>query len=178
MHIRDTAAEDLPQVLQVHRAAFGGATEAALVEAMLADPTARPLLSLLAVEGERALGHVLFSCARIAGAGNGAAMAILAPLAVVPAAQGKGIGSRLVEGGLERLTAQGIALVFVLGDPAYYRRFGFAPATPMGLAPPHPLPAEHAEAWMARPLRDRPPERLRGTVACCDTLMSPELWQA
>jgi predicted N-acetyltransferase YhbS len=142
---------------------------------MLADPTAQPLLSLLAAEGERALGHVLFSHAGIDGAGRDAAMAILAPLAVVPDAQGKTIGSRLVQAGLERLAVAGVALAFVLGDPAYYRRFGFAPAAPQGLAAPYPLPPECAEAWMARPL-GRAQVTVRGTVACCESLMQPELW--
>jgi len=172
--IREAAENDLPQVLQVHRVAFGGEAEAGLVEAMLADPTARPLLSLLAVEGERALGHVLFSHAWIDGAGKDAAMAILAPLAVVPDAQGKAVGSGLVEAGLQRLAASGVALVFVLGDPAYYRRFGFAPAAPRSLVAPYPLPPEYAEAWMARPLGSAH-GTFRGTVACCESLMRREL---
>jgi putative acetyltransferase len=175
MLIREAVENDLPQVLQVHRTAFGGEMEAGLVEAMLADPTAQPLLSLLAVEGERALGHVLFSRAGTDGAGKDAAMAILAPLAVVPDAQGKTIGSRLVQAGLQRLAASGVALALVLGDPAYYRRFGFAPAAPQGLAAPYPLPPEYAEAWMARPL-GRAQVTFRGTVACCESLMRPELW--
>ena len=164
-------------MLQVHRAAFGGETEAGLVRAIVADPSAQPLLSLLAVEAEDALGHVLFTPARIAGSGADAAMAILAPLAVVPAAQGKGIGSRLVEAGLMRLAERGIALVFVLGDPAYYRRFGFTPARPLGFAAPYPLPDEYLEAWRVRALRDQAPGQPRGTVVCCDSLMKPELWR-
>lgn len=178
MDIRDTAEDDLPQVLQVHRAAFGGETEANLVQAMLADRSAQPLLSLLAVEGERALGHVLFSRVRITGPGGDTTATILAPLAVVPESQGKGVGSRLVEAGLARLAASGIALVLVLGDPAYYRRFGFTPATPLGLVPPYPVSAEYAEAWMARLLRVSPAVQFGGKVTCCDALMSPELWQA
>jgi putative acetyltransferase len=174
--IRETAEDDLPQALQVHRAAFGGETEAGLVQAMLADPTAHPLLSLLAVEGERALGHVLFSRVWLDGAGRDASMMILAPLAVIPDAQGKAVGSKLVEAGLERLAAAGVAAVFVLGDPAYYRRFGFAPAIPLGLLPPHPLADAHSGAWQLRPLTGDPIRE--GTLICCDTLMPPELWQA
>jgi putative acetyltransferase len=177
LNIREARETDLPLVLQVQRAAFGGETEAGLVRDMLADPTAQPLLSLLAVEAEGALGHVLFSRARIDGSGNEVRLAILAPLAVIPEAQGKGIGRQLVEAGLERLTAKGVALVLVLGDPAYYRRFGFTPAEALGLLPPYPLAEEHAEAWMARRLGNgylAP----TGTVRCCDTLMRPGLWQA
>jgi len=173
--IREAAENDLPQVLQVHRAAFGGETEAGLVLAMLADPTARPLLSLLAVEGERALGHVLFSRAWFDDADKETAMAILAPLAVMPDAQGKAVGSRLVEAGLERLDKNGVALVFVLGDPRYYGRFGFVPAGPQDLLAPYALPLEHADAWRVRALGGGQIS-LKGTVICCRSLMRPELW--
>lgn len=175
MQIRDTAEADLPQIRQVHRAAFGGDTEAALVETMLADASARPLLSLLAAENKSALGHVLFSSAGFAGADGGAALAILAPLAVIPGAQGQGIGRRLVETGLQRLGENGADLVFVLGDPRYYARFGFVPAAPQGLLAPYALPPEYAEAWRVRRLGGSR-AALTGTVVCCESLMRPELW--
>ena len=78
--------------------------------------------------------------------------------------------------GLARLATGGVALVFVLGDPAYYGRFGFAPALPHHLVPPYELPAAHREAWMVRAtcasaLRDN-----GGTLRCADALMRPDLW--
>lgn len=176
MHIRDASEDDLPQVLQVHREAFGGETEAGLVQAILADPGARPTVSLLAAEADRALGHVLFSRAGVADADKAAALAILAPLAIVPLAQGKGLGSRLVAAGLDRLAADGIAGALVLGDPAYYRRFGFRPARPRGLLPPYALPEAWAEAWMLKEFGNGSGAPC-GTVTCCAALMKPELWQ-
>ncbi len=176
MRLRDTTQADLPAVLRVQREAFGQEGEAELTRAILADPTAAPVLSLLAEENGEALGHVLFSGARLAEPESGCRAAILAPLAVVPKAQGQGVGGRLVRAGLDRLCEDGVDLVFVLGDPAYYSRFGFAPAAPQGLAAPYALPKAYAEAWMVQAPGGGPPGRVRGSVTCCDTLMKPELW--
>ncbi|MEO3428191.1 N-acetyltransferase [Pelagibius sp. CAU 1746] len=177
MRLRETTEADLPAIQQVHRQAFGQEEEAALTGAILADPTAEPVLSLLAEEDGEVLGHVLFSGARLSDPQSGRRAAILAPLAVAPGAQGKGTGGALVRSGLERLREAGVTLVFVLGDPAYYNRFGFAPATPQGLTAPYSLPKAYAEAWMVRALRDGALGEARGSVICCDALMRPELWR-
>lgn len=175
--IREAAQTDLPGILRIHERAFGQTEEAALVRAILSDPTAQPTLSLIAGTEGRPLGHILFSRARLGEAPPDLAAAILAPLAVVPKAQGKGIGGALIAAGVERLSAAGTALVFVLGHPRYYRRFGFEAAGRLGLDAPYPIPAEHAEAWMVRALQPGLIGTLRGTVACCDALMRPELWR-
>ncbi len=177
MRLRDTTQADLPAVLRVQREAFGQEGEAELTRAILADPTAAPVLSLLAEEDGEALGHVLFSRARLAEPESGCRAAILAPLAVVPKAQGQGVGGRLVRAGLDRLCEDGVDLVFVLGDPAYYSRFGFAPAAPQGLAAPYALPKAYAEAWMLLAPGGGAVGQVLGTVTCCDALMKPELWR-
>lgn len=177
MQIRETSAADQPAILQVHRLAFGQDEEAGLVRAILADPTAAPALSLLAEDGGEPLGHILFSRVRLAEAESGCAAAILAPLAVVPEAQGKGIGGKLIQAGLDRLREAGVALVFVLGDPGYYNRFGFTPASGQGLSAPYPLPEVYAEAWMVQALRDGVLGEVQGRLTCCDALMQPELWR-
>jgi putative acetyltransferase len=175
MRITTTTATDLPEILQVERAAFGGEVEAGLVTELLEDPTARPLLSLLARDDGRAVGHVLFTAARLAGAPRAVSMAILAPLAVVPEAQGRGVGGRLVTHGLKLLRDSGVELVFVLGYPGYYRRHGFEPALAHGLAPPYPVIPE--EAWMVRALRPHVLGTVHGTVACADAMTRPEYWR-
>ena len=177
MKIRKASAEDLQTVLAVERAAFGQVEEADLVRDLLADPTAQPCLSLLAEDGDDPVGHVLFTAARIEGADKSVTAAIPAPLAVVPGAQGKGVGRALVENGLRRLAETGTALVFVLGDPAYYSRFGFEPATRLGFAAPYPLPDAYAEAWMVQALRDGVLGSVHGRIVCADALSRPELWQ-
>ncbi|MGD1878887.1 MAG: GNAT family N-acetyltransferase [Kiloniellaceae bacterium] len=176
MRIRGTSTEDLPAVLHIHRAAFGQQDEAELTRALLADPTARPVLSLIAEENGHPLGHILFSRARLTNPDSDLSATLLAPLAVVPEAQGQGIGGRLIAAGLDRLRQDGVALAFVLGDPAYYTRFGFAPAGP-GLDPPYRLPAAYAEAWMVQALSEGVSGKRQGTVICADALMQPALWR-
>jgi putative acetyltransferase len=133
--VRPEAAGDEAAIRRVHELAFGRPDEAELVDALRA--AAVPLVSLVAVlEAERELaGHVLFSPVSIAGDGEvppRAAIA-LAPLAVVPGRQGQGIGSELARRGLEACRRLGHGAVFVVGNPAYYARFGFLPARPLGL---------------------------------------------
>lgn len=108
----------------LHCAAFGASAEADLVD-QLRDEGA-VVLSLVAKEDGRLVGHVLYSRLTIDDDTNGASA--LAPVAVIPERQKQGIGKRLIESAHRELTARGEMLVFVLGAPAYYQRFGFSAA--------------------------------------------------
>ncbi|MDA3937637.1 MAG: N-acetyltransferase [Actinomycetota bacterium] len=177
MHIEQASDSHLETVLHVERTAFGYDKEAELVRDLLHDPTALPRLSLLAFEGERAVGHVLFTSARLEDAPDPASIALLAPLAVMPEFQSRGVGGRLIERGLQMLTESGVDLIFVLGHPGYYPRYGFEPAGRLGFAAPYPIPDEHAEAWMVQALRAGVIGTTRGTVICADALDEPEHWR-
>jgi putative acetyltransferase len=177
VRIRPAVDTDLDAVLSVERLAFGYDKEAELVRDLLDDPSARPVLSLLAFKQDRAVGHILFTAARLAGATDPVPLALLAPLAVVPDAQKQGIGGQLIEHGLKLLSGAGTGLVFVLGHAAYYPRFGFRPAGPCGFEAPYPIPDEHAEAWMVQALVPGLLGRLRGRVVCADALQRPEHWR-
>jgi putative acetyltransferase len=171
--IRETTNPDLPDILAVTRAAFGGEIEADLTCALLFDPTAEPLLSLLALEEGRAVGHILFTRALV----PKAKATILAPLSVHPDKQGQGVGKSLIDAGLRNLKSKDVGLVFVLGDPGYYARHGFEPAQRHGLDAPYPIAGEHADAWMVQALRPGLLVACRGTVLCADALNKPELWR-
>lgn len=146
--IRDEGPRDAAAITAVLGAAFGQPAEAELVAALRAAGALS--LSLVAEAPDGALvGHIAFSPVTLDGAGADRLLG-LAPLAVLPAWQGRGLGSALVEAGLARVRAAGFDLVFVLGEPAYYRRFGFRPAADLGIAWEHEVPAE---ALMARELR-------------------------
>ncbi|QDV16353.1 Acetyltransferase (GNAT) family protein [Gimesia panareensis] len=178
MDIRQTTAADFIKVKAVHQEAFGpeeGPVIVSLLDELLPDPTAAPILSLLAEDGPRVLGHVLFTNVVIQGAEPVAAR-ILAPLAVLPSAQKQGVGRQLVEAGLKQLRDAGGELVFVLGDPAYYTRFGFQPAGARGLKAPHPIPVEHAEAWMVQELCSGVLGRVMGEVEASQVLNRREYW--
>lgn len=129
IEIRPEAAADRARVRQVVVAAFGREAEADLVDAMRGRVT--PELSLVALEGGEVVAHVYLSPVRV-GAAARPAMA-LGPVSVEPGRQGRGIGSRLCREGLSACRARGENVVFVLGRPDYYPRFGFEPAWPHGL---------------------------------------------
>jgi putative acetyltransferase len=171
---------DAARVLRVAERAFGdpeGPVVAALVDALCRDPSAAPRLSLLAFHEDRAVGHILFTRARIAAPGEPPSAAILAPLAVIPECQSRGIGGGLIREGLRRLRESGVDLVFVLGHPGYYPRHGFEPAGVRGWDAPYPIPEKNADAWMVRALRPDVVGTLRGTVICADAMNRPEYWR-
>ncbi len=177
--IRTTTPADEAAIHRLHEAAFGpreGRVVADLAVALLHDPTAEPVLSLMADADATAAGHVLFSGVRLIDPSSPVSARILAPLAVRPEHRGRGLGARLVNDGLARLTDAGCGIVFVLGDPAYYRRLGFRPATPRGLRAPYPIPDPHADAWMAMDLDPGAARDLHGTVRCARSLHRPEHW--
>ena len=176
MIIRDAIGSDLDDILAVQRAAFGSGEEAALVRDLVADGSAQPVVSLLAVSDGRAVGHVLFTHVSLQPPAA-PAMSILAPLAVVPGCQNQGIGSRLVERGLQVLTQRGVGLVFVLGHPGYYRRFGFRPAAALGFDAPYPIAPQHLDAWMVLELRAGVIGTCAGRVICADSLSRPRYWR-
>jgi putative acetyltransferase len=178
--LTQSTESDLDALLRVEAQSFGeeaGAEIAELVNALLDDPSAEPRLSLLAIRNEEAVGYILFTKAEILSADQPVSAAILAPLAVVPEAQSQGIGGQLVREGLRLLSESGVELVFVLGHPGYYPRFGFRPAGELGFEAPYPIPEEAANAWMVQELCPGVIGRVRGIVACADALDRPEYWR-
>lgn len=179
MNIRSTTSHDLAAVLDAHKHAFGaeqGQEIADLVRDLLSDPSAMPVLSLTAGTDAGITGHVLFTAVSVQGSGEQAVARILAPLAVLPEHQRKGVGGALINEGLKRLSDSGVELVFVLGHPDYYRRFGFRPAAVLGFEATHPIPAEHEDAWMVQALVPGVLGRVSGKVHCSDTLNQPRHW--
>jgi predicted N-acetyltransferase YhbS len=177
--IRHTTPADEPDIRRVYQAAFdrrNGRIIAELAMALLHDPTAQPLLSLLAHDAGQSIGHVLFTRVRIPGCAAPLTAHILAPLGVLPEAQGRGTGAALVRHGLSLLAGFGSALVFVLGHPAYYPRFGFKPAGPLGFAAPYPIEEQNADAWMVLELAPNTLGTIRGAIQCADALNNPEIW--
>jgi len=126
--VRPETREDWDAVDSVHRQAFPGPGEAALVRSLRRE--AKPYLGLVAEKDGRVVGQVTFSPVQIDG-GSPPALG-LGPLAVEPDLQRAGIGSALVRAGLSRC-AELAKIVVVLGHADYYPRFGFRPASPLGL---------------------------------------------
>jgi putative acetyltransferase len=133
--VRDETPADFAAIRAVNEAAFGGAQEADLVDTLRRDGDL--LLSLVADDGG-VIGHVAFSRVQLEGESDPAVA--LAPVAVRPEWQRRGAGTALIEHGLQRLRQSGETLVFVLGEPAYYGRFGFAAAPAARFETPYPGP--------------------------------------
>ncbi len=141
--IRSTMPAGLPALEALYAAAFPDENLAPLVRALLVEPSG--VMSLAAEEGGALAGHVAFTKCGIEG--QNARAALLGPLCAAPDRQGRGIGSALVRAGLEQLCADRVTAVLVLGDPAYYGRFGFAAGH--AIAAPYDLPPEYAAGWQA-----------------------------
>jgi putative acetyltransferase len=124
--LRPEAPGDSAGVREVNTAAFGGSSEADLVDALRAGGLS--VVSLVAVDEETIVGHILFSRLRIESEPHGVDAVALAPLAVRPALQRQGIGSSLVREGLKRCRQAGESIVVVVGHPGFYPRFGFSHA--------------------------------------------------
>lgn len=142
VRIRPEQPQDQESVQLVNREAFGREGEARLVDALRVSPAFVPSLSLVALDAEQLVGHVLFTRLSVIQAGVSRPALALAPLAVLPAWQNRGIGSALVRRGLSDARELGHRAVLVLGHPEYYPRFGFQPAQALGIRPPFPASPE------------------------------------
>ncbi|MGH1432131.1 MAG: GNAT family N-acetyltransferase [Neptuniibacter sp.] len=174
MNIRQSLETEKEQLRKLHLETFGeeeGDSVSTLTIQLLEDPTAQPLLSLIAELNNQILGHVLFTKVSIEGdpAQGGY---ILAPLAVSQEYQRSGIGKKLIQTGLDKLKEQGAEFVLVLGDPAYYSLLDFH--TNHQIKPPYELP--YPEAWMAQELKPGVLENISGTVRCADALNEQGYW--
>ncbi|MCA1834734.1 MAG: N-acetyltransferase [Actinobacteria bacterium] len=143
--IREELPADHDAIYQVEKAAFDTPLQAEIVERLRMQ--VKPFLSLVAVADADVVGHICFSPATIEGEPSIEA-AQLSPLAVRPDHHGRGIGSALIREGIKRCRPVGWSLVFLLGDPKFYSRFGFQLAASLGFGYPDPmaLPAFHVLA--------------------------------
>lgn len=152
MLVRRENHADLEAIDEVHRRAFAAdagpglePAEVGLVRALRAGPAWVPALSLVAEREGGVVGHVVVTRASV---GDGEA-AGLGPVGVPPAHQGVGVGSALMHAVLGAADALDVAVVVLLGHTGYYPRFGFVPASDLGIAAPDPAWGAH---FQARPL--------------------------
>ena len=148
MIVRPERPADIPAITLLTEQAFGRPDEARLILRLRADGDA--VLSLVAEdEGGALLGHVLFSAMAAPFRALG-----LAPVSVVPARQRQGLGRMLIEQGIAEAQAASYEAIFVLGDPAYYGRFGFRADLAAGFESPYAGPY-----LMVLPLKGELPAR-------------------
>lgn len=149
--IRPARPAESAAIEALYPAAFPDEDLVPLVRALLAG--GEDVRSLVAMAGADLAGHVAFT--RCAVDGSDRPVALLGPLAVAPDCQGRGIGGALVRAGLAAIGEAGMRQMLVLGDPAYYRRFGFTPER--RIVPPYTIPDDWRDAWQSLPLAKAAP---------------------
>jgi putative acetyltransferase len=159
MYIRTEKPEDLEAVRQVNIAAFGRENEANLVDRLRGIAST---FSFVALPSDRIVGHILFSPVVVEGkCSSNLSILGLAPVAVLPEYQRQGIGTLLIQQGLEECRRSGFQAVVVLGHPDFYSRFGFIPASRKSLKCEYDVPDE---AFMVLELESGTLEDCSGTV--------------
>lgn len=180
LKIRKTKTVDEIDILNIISSSFSGDEEVnaikGLVKNLLNDSTAQPSLSLLAFEGDKPAGYILFSKTSLEKNKDKISTAILCPLAVISESQNKGVGGELITTGLKTLEESGVNIVFVLGYPEYYTRYGFSPAGSQGMEAPFPIPEKNSDAWMLKTLGGYVIEGYADKVNCPDALNKSEYW--
>ena len=169
IEIRESSPDDIALLQMVYADAFPGEELMPLVVALLGPGS--EVVSLVALADGEIVGHILMTICGIEGRSE--SVALVGPLGVVSAWQRKGVGAALIADALRRVGASGAARVFVLGDPAYYGRYGFR--VDRNIAAPYPLPEEWATAWQSLSLRDDA-STVQGRLIVPEPWRQPALW--
>jgi putative acetyltransferase len=175
MHIRPAQLQDRDRVRRLYLSPFFDVEReavAGLAVNLLAETTTPATFALVAETGDYLVGHVGFSPVPRTKTDHIVGY-ILAPLAVHPDLQKRGIGTRLIESGIEQLSSLGAAIVFVYGDPRYYRRFGFDARVAVQYVPPYQL--QYDFGWQAKPLARNASCPSSSMLTCVASLMDPQL---
>ncbi len=130
--IRPEQAKDIEKIHAIESAAFARREEADLVD-RLRDEAAL-WLSHVAVESDEIVGHAAYSMVSVRDTAGECSYPALGPIAVAPTRQRRGIGKALIQAGIFAVREAGFGLLFLVGHPEYYPRFGFQPALPLGFS--------------------------------------------
>ena len=152
-----------------------GQSEGELIGSLVRDfmdsTDANDLYCFIATENEQIIGSIFFSRLTFE---SGIDAFILAPVAIQTDHQGKGVGQKLINFGLNALKESGTELVLTYGDPKFYSKVGFGVITEKIV--PAPLKLEYPEGWMGQSLVSNEIEPIAGKSYCVEELNKPELW--
>lgn len=176
MNIRLAKKTDLDAIQKVIETAFSDAENKAiinLVAEMSGETTNPPIKSLVAEIDHQVVGYVAYSPIFMP-SNTDITGYILAPLALSPEHQKKGIGSTLVKSGIDMLTTEGVDVLLVYGDPDYYERFGFREETGHLFVPPYPL--QYPFGWLGMMLNETDAPAASIKFDCIAALSHADLW--
>ncbi len=148
MTIREERPEEFAAIYDLVKTAFATAKmsdgdEQEFVNRLRASGDYIPQLALVAEDAKGLAGHVMLTRARLDVNGEVRETLLLAPLCVEISHRDNGLGAQLVEESFRRARAMGFTSVFLLGDPAYYARFGLRDATVFAIGNAHGFPAPY-----------------------------------
>lgn len=174
--VRVATRSDRGVIRDIHLRAFPESENqlvAKLAESLLDEVTDPETITLVAEAGGNVVGHIVFSPVRSDTDKHWLGY-ILAPLGVIPEYQKTGIGSSLINSGIEQLSAKKINVLFVYGDPGYYGRFGFSVEVATPYIPPYDI--KYPFGWQAR-IMDGTGHNVRPvSLSCVPSLCDPALW--
>ncbi|MGB5324912.1 MAG: N-acetyltransferase [Pseudomonadales bacterium] len=176
LSVRFTTNLDSDNICQLYSRTFPDSESesvAMLASNLLHEITCPETFALVAEQDNAVAGHIAFSPVTVE-RNESLRCYILAPLAVMPAWQRTGIGSRLIERGIEELAKKNTDLLFVYGDPKYYGKFGFSAQAAANYSPPYKL--AHPFGWQAIALRRLGVSEQAGNIRCVVSLRDPRLW--
>jgi len=162
VHIRRENESDYQDVYDLNKSAFGQNSEPKLVELLRKSKAFVPELSLVATINDKIVSHILFSKIKIINENENEFESLaLAPMAVDPKFQRKGIGGELIRNGLNRAKVLEYKSVIVLGHENYYSKFGFVPAEKWNIKAPFDVPSN---VFMGIELNENCLDGVSGTV--------------
>ncbi|WP_027368616.1 GNAT family N-acetyltransferase [Desulfocurvibacter africanus] len=163
---RETEAE-FPQIYDLVKVAFQTAKvsngkEQDFVNQLRSGGNYIPELALVAEENGQLVGHIMLTKAHVVDGETKFETLLLAPISVALEYRNRGIGSALIKESFRLAKARGYTSVLLVGDPAYYHRYGFRTAAGFGIKPTHPIPDENVMAC------ELAPNALRGVSGTTD----------
>lgn len=176
MNIRPAKETDLSSIQQVIETAFSDEENKVImnvVDELFKETSSPSIKSFVAEVDNHVIGYVSYSPIFFK-SDTGVSGYILAPLAVSPEHQQQGVGSNLIESGLDVLTKQSVGVLLVYGDPAYYGRFGFKEEVGRSFVPPYPL--QYPFGWTGVTLNGNAVPDTPTKFECVAALSKPDLW--
>ena len=160
--IRSETPQDIDTIYRIEAAAFEGEAHADLVNQLRAEDEL--ILSHVAILNGKIVGHAAYSLVTVTDSDFEQRFPALGPIGALPRYQGQGIGSALVRAGLEAMSELGYGLLFLVGSPRYYPRFGYQPAQPLGFTSDYVEDESRHEHFMVAVLDESALVDVRGHV--------------